>query len=251
MQSSDLIVKRRILIIDDYDYQRELFEGLFRDKHDVLTAENGTEALRLLQSYDIDLIILDIMLPDMSGVDVLRKIRSKSNIPVIITTGFGNKHIVLDCWREQATYYFDKPFRIGDVERVVNRFLSKETEDASPFRDPAGNSNLLPSIERATEFIIGNLKRKITLKEAASIASMNPSTFSVRFRQQRGISFQKFVARSKGELSKQMLSTTSKSIKEIALEIGFRDPLSFSKYFKLLTGLSPREYRRHSLDSHA
>jgi two-component system response regulator YesN len=239
-------MKKTILVIDDNTALDEAIEYFFQNDFDVRTAHSGTDGLYHLQSGGADLVILDMHLPDMSGLDILKNIRSKSDLPVIVITGFGDKRIVLECWREKATHYLDKPFSLTDLEKIVTALLGPtENVECAPGAPQRALPPLSLGIQQATEYILRNIRSRISVRDVASASGMDSAEFSVRFRRECGISFKKFVERSKSDLAKKMLSDTSKSVKEIALDIGFKDPLSFSRYFKRLTNFSPSEFRLH------
>lgn len=240
-------MKRTILIIDDDDGIKEPFEFLFDARYAVVWARCGNEGLRYFEAATVDLVILDMVLPDISGVEVLKRIRSRSDAPVIVISGFSDKRNVLDCWKEGATRYLEKPFNFLEIESLVTLFLGIAGKRPVPARDETPQTQtreMFKRIEQATAFVIENLPRKTKLREAAAVASMHPSSFSQQFRRIRGLSFQDFLAQSRCEHAKKMLRETSKSIKEIAFDMGYNDPLSFSKSFKELTGSSPLRFRR-------
>src|SRR3954468_12071779 len=103
-----------ILVVDDNSEIRELLaRGLLRHGHDVCFAESGQQALDLLHARPIDVILLDIMMPEMAGYEVLARLRSEPSlrhIPVIVVSALGEVESVVRCVELGADDYLFKPF---------------------------------------------------------------------------------------------------------------------------------------------
>lgn len=117
----------RILIIDDEEVLREVLEAVLRrEGFDVLTAASGEEGLSLLDREDIDLIILDMMLPGMSGSEALRVIRQTDpEIPVVIITAYSSIDGAIDAMKRGAFHYIPKPFKNEEVVLTVTKALEQ------------------------------------------------------------------------------------------------------------------------------
>ena len=118
---------KKILLIDDEDLVRESLKKLLRKSgYDVITARNGSEALQNIQEDDFDLIISDIRMPDMDGVEVVKRIRvylkqKKKSIPEIIITGYASKESLEEAAKLKVADYIYKPFNVKDFLEVVKR----------------------------------------------------------------------------------------------------------------------------------
>ena len=115
----------RILVIDDEANMRRVLEiMLARGGHDVLTAENGLEALALLEKQGIDLIISDMRMPGMDGLALLQRLREKgSAVPVIVVTAHGTIDSAVEAMRNGAVDYLLRPFDIDALELSIARIL--------------------------------------------------------------------------------------------------------------------------------
>jgi two-component system response regulator PilR (NtrC family) len=126
----------RILIVDDEEVLRDVLDAVLRrDGFDVAMAASGEEALSVLDADDaVDLVILDIMLPGISGIDTLRAIRiANPNLPVIVITAYSSIDGAIEAMKHGAFHYIPKPFKNEEVILTVNkaleqRRLSKENE---------------------------------------------------------------------------------------------------------------------------
>ncbi len=117
----------RILIVDDEEVLRDVLDAVLRrEGFDVVPASTGEEALSLLDGEEIDLVILDIMLPGISGIDTLRSIRiSNPNLPVIIITAFSSIDGAIEAMKHGAFHYIPKPFKNEEVVHTVNKALEQ------------------------------------------------------------------------------------------------------------------------------
>ncbi|HYC88144.1 MAG TPA: sigma-54 dependent transcriptional regulator [Thermoanaerobaculia bacterium] len=126
----------RILIVDDEEVLRDVLDAVLRrEGFDIIAASSGEEALSVLDSSEeIDLVILDVMLPGISGIDTLRAIRiSNPHLPVIVITAFSSIDGAIDAMKQGAFHYIPKPFKNEEVVLTVNkaleqRRLSRENE---------------------------------------------------------------------------------------------------------------------------
>ncbi|HEY0787189.1 MAG TPA: sigma-54 dependent transcriptional regulator, partial [Thermoanaerobaculia bacterium] len=117
----------KILIIDDEEVLREVLETVLRrEGFDVLTAASGEEGLSFLDREEIDLIILDMMLPGMSGAEALRVIKETDpDIPVVIITAYSSIDGAIDAMKRGAFHYIPKPFKNEEVVLTVTKALEQ------------------------------------------------------------------------------------------------------------------------------
>lgn len=120
-------MKGRILVIDDHEGVRETLEAFLSDLgHDVRTAADGVSGLELLSEFAPDLLFLDIFMPGVSGLEVIRRIRAvDTTIPVVMITGVDDDLIARDLLLAGATDFIRKPLRLDYLKRVVEACLSK------------------------------------------------------------------------------------------------------------------------------
>jgi len=119
-----------ILAVDDEDSILKLLRvNLVLDGYEVVTASNGASALELLQERRPDLVILDIMMPDLDGFKVLALIRRRSTIPVIMLTARGEKTTLRDALVLGADDYVTKPFSMSVLAARVRAKLRRATPE--------------------------------------------------------------------------------------------------------------------------
>src|SRR6478672_5601869 len=125
----------RVMIVDDEEVLRDVLEVVLRrEGFDVLLAASGEEALNFLDTEEVDLVILDVMLPGISGIDTLRAIRiANPTLPVVVITAFSSIDGAIEAMKFGAFHYIPKPFKNEEVVLTVNkaleqRRLSRENE---------------------------------------------------------------------------------------------------------------------------
>ena len=113
-----------MIVDDDSDVVYSIKEGLYND-FEIISAENGKQCLKILETQIPNIIILDIMMPDMSGWETFNKIREKDlfkNIPIVFLTARRD-----DTSRKTGSFlgddYIEKPFKINDLKTRINRLL--------------------------------------------------------------------------------------------------------------------------------
>ena len=115
-----------ILVVDDENGIRQSFKMVFKDRFNVLLAENGKEAEELLAKNPVDLILLDIMLPDVNGLDLLEKLKALDpNLEVIMVTAVKEIQSAVRAIKLGAYEYIIKPFLVDDVINIIHRALEK------------------------------------------------------------------------------------------------------------------------------
>jgi len=120
------VEKSRILVVDDENGPRQALRMLLKEEYDVFLASSGRAALTLLEEQEVDLVITDIRMPEMTGIDLLRQIRRQHvDVQVIILTGYGQLDTAMEAIEHGAFAYIEKPFdndvMLGKVRACLER----------------------------------------------------------------------------------------------------------------------------------
>lgn len=119
--------KDRILVVDDDSMNLARTRIILSEKYDVILAESGAEALKLLGSQEVDLVLLDIDMPEMNGMETFRNMKKAGiKVPVIFLTASGLEEDVVNAINLGAVNYLKKPFRPQELIKRVSRELEKE-----------------------------------------------------------------------------------------------------------------------------
>jgi DNA-binding NtrC family response regulator len=118
--------KTTILVVDDEHGVRQSFQMVLKDQYDILLAETGQEALNVFIQNSVDLVLLDIRLPDIDGVDLLVKLKEMDpNVEIIMVTAVKEIQTAVKAIKSGAYEYIIKPFIVDDVLTVIHRALEK------------------------------------------------------------------------------------------------------------------------------
>lgn len=233
---------KRILVVDDDPATLEMHTRMVQahsHSHRVLTARNGLEALDILQQEEIDLVVLDLMMPELDGFGVLESMREREatrEIPVIVLTG----HVLTE--KEMAR-----------LNRGVATVMSKglfSLEETLARIDTALERNRKLSTEaqrlvrQAMAYIHRHYGEPICRADLARHVALSEDYLTACFRKELGVTPITYLNRYRVKQARQLLTGTSKSITEIALEVGFSDSGYFSRVFRREVGLSPEGYRQ-------
>ncbi len=125
----------KILITEDDAIIREgICAYLSEFGYEIIEARDGREALSKFESNKINLVILDIQIPFINGLDVLRKIREKSNLPVLILTAFSDEEFKITAFSNLADGYIEKPFSLPVLKARIDALITKNYEKFEIFR---------------------------------------------------------------------------------------------------------------------
>jgi two-component system, OmpR family, response regulator RegX3 len=153
--SIDVPTQTRVLLAeDDESFVDALVIGLAREGFDVTVASDGPEALRLFAEVEPDLVLLDLMLPRLSGIDVCRSIRAHSTVPIIMVTAKGTEIDTVVGLEVGADDYVTKPYRLRELVarmRAVLRRTPGEGESSDGDTGSGGGSGGPPGTDRRPE----------------------------------------------------------------------------------------------------
>src|SRR3972149_5269931 len=161
--------KKRIMIVDDDPaILRLLSTNLKARNYEVVTATNGEESLEALQNEFIDLIILDLMMPKVDGVEVCSRIRQWSDVPIIILSARGDEKDKVKCLELGADDYLTKPFGIAELMARIRTAFRHRGDPTVP---PAQSSLVCDDLE------INYAKRRVTV--AGKEISLTPTEYAM------------------------------------------------------------------------
>jgi DNA-binding NtrC family response regulator len=118
--------KGSILIVDDEVGPRESLRMILKPIYEIYTATNGDEALQVIQNENIDLVTLDLRMPGLSGIDVLREIKKiRADVEVIVITGYGTLTNAQEAIRYGAGDFISKPFNVADIIAIISKSFER------------------------------------------------------------------------------------------------------------------------------
>lgn len=243
-----------ILIVDDDPTVLETLSAVLVPIYEVIKAQTGLSALEIVTHQAPNLILLDNLLPDVSGVTILRILRQAyPSLPVILMTGFGSEDLAIEAFRGGVRDYLKKPINLGDLLARVEAQLAagqrpKEVSSGDGSKKgpawPDGARGFHDTIlQRAIVFIDEQLHTKLMLDQVSREAGMSKFHFCRYFKAVTGLTFREFLARRRIARAIGLLRDPGRSVTEVYLDVGFKDLSHFGRVFRKVTGQSPSHYR--------
>jgi two-component system response regulator YesN len=228
-----------LLVDDDHDFRSEFRDYL--DDYQVSEAPDGKAALEMLgKPHDIDLVILDVMMPGLRGTEVLRRIKSlDATMPVIMLTAYSSKDIAVEALKGDADDYIEKPVDIAKAKHIIGRLLSETRAEGD-----LETGGMEGKIERVKHLLEVNYHKRVSLQDAAEIVCLSPKYLSRIFKERTGMGFSEYKLKVKIAEARKILDQTGKSIDQISYDMGYQNPESFIRMFKKMTRMTPTGYRR-------
>lgn len=120
----------KVLIVDDqFGIRTLLNEVLQKEGYEIFQAANGLQALDVTEKHDPDLVLLDMKIPGMDGLEILSKLKEiKADIKVIIMTAYGEKDLIEKTKELGALAHFSKPFDIDEIRSAVRKYLFQPSD---------------------------------------------------------------------------------------------------------------------------
>jgi signal transduction histidine kinase/ligand-binding sensor domain-containing protein/DNA-binding response OmpR family regulator len=246
--------KRTLLIIDDNTDIRNYLIKLFSETHILYSADNGEEGLILTKKYMPDLVISDIAMDVMDGLELCRKIKensSLSHIPVILLTASKNPETHLQGISDGADDYITKPFDddilVARVESLLRSrsnlrkyFLDSITLKENTQKVPAEYQEIL---KKCIAIIEANIhKRDFTIKNFATEMGMSHRTLYTKIKIISGQTLNAFIRSVRIRRAAMLMLTENINIAQASAEVGFEDPKYFRQQFVKLFAMTPSEY---------
>jgi CheY-like chemotaxis protein len=245
----------KVLIVEDNVELLILMRQLLRQYYRVYVAQNGREALNIIQQKALDLIVSDVMMPEMSGYELTKAIKDDPkhhHLPIILLTARTQEEDEQKALLVGADEYLTKPFHLTDLKLridniIENRNRVKAENGQSTIQESQPEKEKTPEelfIERARQFVLDHLEDEDYDREAlATDMGSSSSTLYNKLRAINGMNVSAFIRDIRMQEAKRIATTTPDiRISDLAYRVGFRDPRYFSTCFKKHFGMQPTEF---------
>ena len=244
----------KLLIIDDNDDIRQFLMDEFSKYMDIDIAENGKEGFAKATETNPDLIICDVMMPEMDGFEVTRRLKSDfqtCHIPIILLTAHSSLKHQMEGIESGADAYIMKPFSLKYLKTRVFKLVEQRDQLKKRFsKEFVFDGDLISSADQDKKFF--NLINRI-LDENISNSQFSVDRFAELAQQRRTLFYKKvkgLTGLSPNELIKvkrmnkaaEMLLSGGYTVSEVAYQVGYEDPFYFSKSFKSQFNCAPSKY---------
>lgn len=249
-----------VLIIEDNDEVRDYLQQIFCTEYKVSAAKDGHEGLKMIELEQPDLILSDVMMPGINGIELCRKIKNNvkiSHIPVLLLTGYAPVDIKLEGLENGADDYVTKPFHPEELKLRVKNLIHSRKELRERF---VRIINLEPKEVAITPTDEKFLRHAMEIvEENMSNSEFNIDMFATGMAVSRALLFSKikaltdqtpnnFIKSLRLKRAAQILGDPSLTISEVAYMVGFKDPKYFSKCFQSKFHKSPSLFAKEKED---
>ena len=251
----------QILIVEDNPDLRQFLCQSLANKYRIKEAENGKEALKLIGQQAPDLVISDIMMPEMRGDEMCQTLKSNietSHIPVILLTALGDRESILHGLEIKADNYVVKPFDmdilkaniasvLANKEFLRQRFaqLNYRTEDLPPeVKEAPGLSLDQDFLIKATELVKKNLGKEFNVDDLCMEMGMSRSSLYNKIKALTDRSPSDFVRQIRMTEAAALLKSKKYTVAEVSDMMGYSDPKYFTDIFKKHYGMTPSAYMK-------
>ena len=250
--------KQILLVVEDNQDIREYISDTFSEDFEVVTAEDGRKGLEKALTIIPDLVISDIMMPGMDGVELCKKLKQDvctSHIPIILLTAKDSMQDKEYGYTVGADSYLTKPFSASLLRSRVNNLLESRKQLAVLFsgnkntvikQEPVSNTlNKLDNefINKVTQYIEADLSSdKIDVTYLSDKMCMSASTLYRKMKALTNMSTNEYIRKVKLQNAVKLLLEGESKISEIAYKVGFNNVVYFRQCFKDEYGVSPSEY---------
>lgn len=232
----------KILIVED---EKLLRDGLKRiidyDRFQISLcgeATNGRDALKLIKDEEPNLVLLDLNIPLVSGLEVLRRTKNKYDYEAIIITGYADFD-----YAQQAISYGVSDYLLKPIEQeALNTALSKAIKKINPIYEVLDKHYSKYTI-RTLYYINKHLSEELLLDKIAHFLNITPDHLNRVFKKDTNMTIHKAIMIARIKKACELLRYEGSKVYEVALQVGYKEYKYFHKVFKKFTGYSPSDYQ--------
>ncbi|WP_161554501.1 hybrid sensor histidine kinase/response regulator transcription factor [Sinomicrobium soli] len=244
----------KIIIAEDNTELMRFLQKHFSRRFNVIVAKDGMQVLEKMKNNTPDLIVSDVKMPELNGIDLCKRIKSNPEtryIPFVLLTAKDEEQLKLDALAAGANAYLSKPFNLRELELLIKNLLETGKNLENRFSPISGIKDdiPMPANNRDREF----LRKIVSLVEAnyqdpkfgvetlADRAGISRSLLHLKMKQVTGLSASGYIKRIRMKKACRWIRA-GKSISEVAYNVGYSDPNYFSRAFKKEFGQTPSRF---------
>ena len=252
--------RRTILIVDDSQDMQQFLVGIFNRDYNVEAASDGAEAEAIIRTKHIDIVVTDLMMPNVDGLELTQFIKKNpdtDHIPVILLTAKTAIESRLQALQYGADDYVTKPFEPEYLRARVQNILAQRTHLEQSYRqrlmrlesqqtdEPVPGDSFLAKLLDIMDKEMDN--NTLTVDELVEEMNMGRTVFFNKLKNLTGLSPVEFIREMRIKRAAQLLEDRKYNITEVTYMVGMNDSRYFSKCFKNTYGVTPSEYRKQRL----
>jgi two-component system response regulator YesN len=241
----------KLLVADDEDTIRRgvaKYIQLHSNRFDrVYEAENGQQAMDIIMKYQPEMVLLDVQMPLKSGIDVMKEMRKVGLTPItIILSGYDEFRFAQQAVKYGAAEYLLKPIRANDILDCINGHMDTKYGKEEVVVSGGEKKSIGNHVREAQEYISEHYSENLSLASVAEKLGISSGYLSTILKQNLECGFVDYLNSVRIDRACCYLEQNYLKTYEVAYKVGFNDEKYFSKVFKKIVGMSPREFRMKS-----
>lgn len=244
-----------LVIVDDEEYMtaslQKYITQYHSDFHVAATFNSAEDALHYLRSASVDVIITDIRMPHMDGLEMLRHVRELlPDVHILVISGYSEFEYAKKACSFGVNDYLLKPIDhqelSNDLDAIAKQLSRTKSDHPAPKAQPIAQDSDDSVVQHAKSYIRAHYADNLSREAVANAVYLDGAYFSRLFKQKTGMSFIEFLTTIRMEKAIELLSTQM-SITDIAAAVGYLHRNQFISNFRKYSGFTPNDYRRKIL----
>ncbi len=239
----------RILLVDD---ERGIAEGLsvllsgMGEPWEITgIAEDGAQAMDMVHRTDPDIVITDIRMPVMDGLEMIRQLHAEGcRSRFIILSGYADFEYARQAMRLGVRVYVTKPVDEDELADAIRSLLADMSREGQLNPAAGKTAGARDTFDELLAYVKAHYSEDLTQQELSERFYLNPVYISQLFRKRTGMTYQSYITGLRIERACQYLDETDLMVYEISERVGYSDAVYFSRVFEKTVGMRPTDYRR-------
>lgn len=260
-KETNATIPHAILIVEDTKDMREFLAKNLSNLYHTYMVANGKEALHCLEHTNIDLIISDILMPEMNGFELLKAVRADNmlcHIPFILLSAIDNLDTKIEGLDNGADAYIEKPFSLNHIKATINNLLENRrmlfkhfnSVPNMPYEQISANKTDVKWLETINEIIITNFTNEsFSIEKMAEDMGISRSNLQRKLKGLTGMPPNDYIRLVRLKTAGELLRKGEYRINEVCYIVGFNNPSYFARCFQKQFGILPKDYIRRKTDN--
>ena len=243
-----------ILVVEDNEDLRLVLQTELEDDYEVLLAKDGREGLELAVLHVPDLVITDVVMPVMFGLDLCKELKTNevtNHIPVVMLTARSKEDEQIEGLEHGANDYISKPFSVPILKMRVRNLLESRRNYRNRILqqvDATGGIEAVPFEDRFMERIVKQVGEHMSdpdfkVESLSTAMNMAERTLQRNLKAMTNQTPQELIRSMRLNRARDLLENSNLSVSEVAFQVGYLEPTNFSRSFKKQFGFSPSQLR--------
>ena len=246
----------KVLVADDDDTMLNYITDSLKNQYRILTCHNGQEALKIAISQKPDIIVSDVVMPEMDGIQLVKTLKGNSlvsHIPVILLSGKNKLQDRMLGMETGADYYLPKPFYMRELKTIITNLLNNRLIIKGKYSGKQEQKDKVEAVEfmssdelfmkRVMEVVNRNISNsEFDVEQMVEEIGISRTHLHRQLKRLTGYSATRFVQNIRMQQALKLLKEKKVNVTQIAYSVGFSSQTYFSTTFKQYYGVSPLEY---------